>query len=36
MCLGPERCAQRAGNRQLDGQISLQGTYSDPTPQLGG
>lgn len=32
-CLGPARCAER-GRRYLDGQISLQGSYADPTPAL--
>ena len=33
LCLGPQTCAQR-GNRYFDGQVALQGTYRDPTPQL--
>ena len=32
-CLGTETCAQR-GNKFFDGQLTLQGTYRDPTPQL--
>lgn len=32
-CLGPEPCASRGGTYR-DGQISLQGVYRDPTPQL--
>jgi len=32
-CLAPEGCVAKGG-RYLDGQISLQGTYADPTPQL--
>lgn len=32
-CLGVRRCAQRGG-AQFDGQVTLQGTYRDPTPDL--
>jgi hypothetical protein len=32
-CLGSRRCDQRGG-AQFDGQLTLQGTYRDPTPQL--
>lgn len=34
-CLAPQGCAA-LGNRFTDGQISLQGRYRDPTPQLAG
>ncbi len=33
-CLGARRCEQRGG-AQFDGQVTLQGTYRDPTPNLG-
>jgi hypothetical protein len=32
-CLGTQTCAQRGG-MFYDGQLTLQGTYRDPTPQL--
>ncbi len=32
-CLGARRCAERGG-AQFDGQLTLQGTYRDPTPNL--
>lgn len=32
-CLGARRCEQRGG-AQFDGQVTLQGTYQDPTPNL--
>ena len=35
MCLGAEGCVARGSERFLDGQISLQGSYRDPTPDLG-
>lgn len=33
LCLGPQTCAQRGG-RYYDGQVTLEGSYRDPTPQL--
>jgi len=34
-CFAPEGCVASGGKYQ-DGQMSIQGRYSDPTPQLGG